>query len=511
MSEGMGERRRRREAERAAQAPAPAPAGPPPVQAQRPVPVPAPAGPFPQDPGRAPMTRRELRAAERAGGVGSAPSPAGAPPPGPPGPVVRPPVATRRPGDSGPDTSPVPVVRVRPGADVTPLVVDRARTANRPAGRVWVATATVLAVLLLVTLALVLRDDGAATDGSAPVGAGAQRTLMITLVDGSDVTAAALLATDEEATASLLLPSLLLVDVPAGGRVALRDALDTGDDAPAQAVGDALGVRVDGTWVLATAGLAQLVDGVGGVVVDVDVQVTREDVVVPAGPGQSLGGPQAVAFATVLAEGETEPARLARVDQVLSGLLARLPVDAAALGARLAGLGAASRSTLPPEELAGLLAGVARQAAGGRYAASVVPFTQIAAGGEEQVYGLDDEAARQVVSDRFAGAVREGAQTALRVLVQNGAGAPGLGEQARTRLVDAGFRYVSGGNAETLDQPTTVVAIPDDAADSRDSGLAVAQALGLGPEVVAVGQDAPTLADVVVVLGTDFAAIVAGG
>jgi hypothetical protein len=91
------------------------------------------------------------------------------------------------------------------------------------------------------------------------------------------------------------------------------------------------------------------------------------------------------------------------------------------------------------------------------------------------------------------------------VLVQNGVGTPGLGDSARDLLVDAGFRFVGGGNAATLGQPTSAVLVPSNSTANRELGRSVAEALGLPAEVVAVGQEAPTTADVVVVLGADFA------
>jgi hypothetical protein len=93
------------------------------------------------------------------------------------------------------------------------------------------------------------------------------------------------------------------------------------------------------------------------------------------------------------------------------------------------------------------------------------------------------------------------------VLVQNGVGAPGLGDDARSRLVDEGFRFVGGGNAELLGRQTSAVLVPSSSASDRELGLAVAAALGLPAEVVAVGQEAPTTAEVVVVLGADFAEV----
>ena len=46
----------------------------------------------------------------------------------------------------------------------------------------------------------------------------------------------------------------------------------------------------------------------------------------------------------------------------------------------------------------------------------------------------------------------------MRVLVENGVGTPGLVEKARAKLVDAGFRFLNGGNASSFgDDPSTVL------------------------------------------------------
>ncbi|HZI95971.1 MAG TPA: LCP family protein [Actinomycetales bacterium] len=525
MSEEMGERRRRRDAERAARRDA----GLDEVDDRDAAFADVAADPEP-DPepdlgtasGAAAMTRRQRREAERVAPEHEPLPPPAAPaePPAPATPadaveppapaprrfpVVRPPVAARRPGD--------------------PIGSDAVETARRPASlpeivpsepeggrRTWLAPAlgalAALVAVLVVALVL-LGGDGDSGDTAPDVVPAAQQTVLVTVVDAAgDVVGAALVASGDEGVAALLVPSRLLVDVAGAGRVPLRDALDIGDGGPGQAVSDALQVRVDGTWILTTAGLAQLVDALGGVTVNVDAQVTAGDVVLAPGPDQLLTGAQAAAFATHLTVGETEPVRLARFDQVLSGVLGQLPAEADAVAAQLEALGDASRSTFEGSQLPETLAQVAGRLAGGGYGATVLPVEEIPTGGDETLYGLDDAAASAVLENRFAGALREGAGEAARVLVQNGVGAPGLGEEARNRLVDGGFRYVGGGNAETLGRPTTVVAIPDDDTASRELGVAVAEALGLGPDVVAVGQDAPTLADVVVVLGTDFADLV---
>lgn len=284
----------------------------------------------------------------------------------------------------------------------------------------------------------------------------------------------------------------------------LTDALDTGDASVGQALEDALDVRVDGTWVLTVNGLRTLTDSLGGIAVDVPAAVVTDTVAVPAGNGQRLDGTQATAYATHLADKEAETARSARLSQVLTGVLAALPAESGVLDGQLRSLGADSRSTQPVDALAGVLGEIATTVRNGQLGATVLPVQEIATGDAQPVYGLDDAAVGPMMQTRFAGAMRPGGSDAARVLVQNGVGTPGLGEQARDRLVDAGFRYVGGGNATSLGQSTSVVAVSSDSAEDRERGLQVARALGLPESVVAVGQEAPTMAEVVVVLGADF-------
>jgi len=363
-----------------------------------------------------------------------------------------------------------------------------------------------IVAVALVAIWLMGRSDDGGSDGTDGQPA-TQRTLVLALAsEDRDVVGAALLGTDGEQSSALLVPSKLLVDVAGGGRVPVAGSLATSDAAPGQALEDLLDVRVDGTWVLTTDGLAQLVDGLGGVVVDVTTSVTAGAVAVPEGQDQKLSGAQAAAYATHLGAGEPEPARSARLSQVLTALFAAMPEGRDDVQTQLDELADTSRSTLSPAELSARLADLAATQRSGDLGAAVLPVKEISTGGDQTMYGLDGAEATSVVEARFAGAQRPGGEDAVRVLVQNGVGTPGLGEQARHLLVDAGMRFVSGGNAATLGREKTVVAIPTDGQRDRDRAAAVAKALGLPDDVIAVGKDQPTLADVVVVLGEDFAA-----
>lgn len=377
-----------------------------------------------------------------------------------------------------------------------------------PRGRPrWLVPAAVVAVLVLAAavVALVV-GPGAAPDENGPAADSAARvdTVLVGLQQGDRLAAASLLAVGADQASALLVPTRLVVDVAAGGRGPLAEAAAVGPAAPGNAVADVLDVRVDGTWLLTPGALAALVDAVGGVPVDVDVDVQADAVALPAGSGQRLSGVQAAAFATHLGDDEAEAVRLARFEQVVSGVVAALP-DGPAEVARLLATVEGDVSTLDEADLTEILAAASERIDEAAYGASVLPVNEIATGGEQVLYGLDDEAAAEVLRTRFAGAQRAGARESLRVLVQNGVGVPGLGDAARTRLVEAGFRFVGGGNAQSLGRERTAVLVPSGGSADRDAGVAVAEALGLPADVVAVGQEAPTTADVVVVLGADFA------
>ena len=92
----------------------------------------------------------------------------------------------------------------------------------------------------------------------------------------------------------------------------------------------------------------------------------------------------------------------------------------------------------------------------------------------------------------------------VRVLVQNGAGTPGLGSTARDLLVAQGFTYVPGGNASSFGNAHSVVLITDATADKRAEGMAVVKALGLPDSALRVTSQGQSIADVVVVLGKDY-------
>lgn len=408
-----------------------------------------------------------------------------------------------------------------PAASGRTVVARRGRAADRAARRRRARTRRLLAVGLVVALLAVaagawwfLAGRGSGSGRADEQVRSRQRTLLVQ-VAGPDGTALATsligVQSDQHKAVSVLIPSRLLVDAAGAGTVPFGETLALPDKAaPANALTDLLGVTVDGSWVLTTRGLAALVDRVGGVNAEVDVDVVAKDaagrdtIVVRAG-SQHLGGAAAAAYATYAAPGEPEQARLARFSDVLDGVLHGLPQSTGQVSAALSALGAGSRSSGPAAgDLAQVLTAVRAAAGSAPLLSDVLPVNEIDTGAAEQAYGIDGGQASALVRSRFAGALQQGNGSAIRVLVENGVGTPGLVEQARSRLVKAGLRFVNGGNAAEFNFTKSVVLIPDGTEQSQDRGRKVASALGVPSGSIAISSRGQTVAEVIVILGRDF-------
>lgn len=367
-------------------------------------------------------------------------------------------------------------------------------------------------VLVVVLVRLVGGDDGGGA-GADP-GDREQRTLLVQVQgqSGEPAFANAVLAVDPAVMLSV--PAGLVTDVPGRGSVTLAETIETNGGGPrAQAaLTDQLELVIDHSWVLDGASLAGLVDSVGGVTVDVDVDVRGTApgggavVVVPAGDAQLLDGAAATSFAGHLRDGEPEQVRLARFAAVLQELLAGLPADVGEVGARLAGL-PGSTTTQGDDELAALLLDLRAAITADAVSYPTLPVLDDEVGAEEPTLRIDRAAAERVVATHFADsrpAAPPGGK--VTVLVQNGVGAGGLLEQARLRLRAADLTFEHGGNANRFGYERTVVVVPDDSAESRARGRLVTQALGVPDDAVVTGSQGAGVADVVVVLGADFRA-----
>lgn len=268
-----------------------------------------------------------------------------------------------------------------------------------------------LAVLLVGAAAWFLATGDEASDDKPAAPTGRQRTLLVQVVDGDrQAVASALLGVDSAGRkgAAVLIPSRLLVDVDGAGATSFGELLsETDPGASSNALSDLLGVRVDGAWVLTEAGLAALADRVGGVHADVDVDVVTVDeegartLVVQAG-AQELSGRAAAAYATYVGEDEPELVKLARFEEVLTGVLRRLPARHAELAVALATLQNEARSTLPVRELEQTVDALRRAAAADRLFADVLPVEDVPIEGKETAYEVDAAPAQELLELGFA-------------------------------------------------------------------------------------------------------------
>jgi anionic cell wall polymer biosynthesis LytR-Cps2A-Psr (LCP) family protein len=313
-------------------------------------------------------------------------------------------------------------------------------------------------------------------------------------------------------TANMIgMPSTLMLDPATGGTQTIAEVGRLPDiNATGDALSDATGINVDGTWAMDTLAFSGLVDAVGGVVVDVDanVYVTQPDgkevILVAAGEKKLLEGPQAAAYATYLAPGEDAIARMPRYQKVLAATLAKLPSDSSKIEAIITALGASAKSSVPSAQLSSYLAKLRELLVDADMHYQPLPTEEIS-GSSPTAYRVDQAQTTTMINQYLPDAKRKaGPNSQVRVYVQNGVGTPGLNAKARQLLVDAGFSYVNGGNAEGFGQATTLILIPDDTVQSKKWGTDIATALKVPASDIAVSSDHQSIGDVAVVLGADF-------
>lgn len=389
-----------------------------------------------------------------------------------------------------------------------------ARRAQQRVGRRRRLGRGVLVALLVVAIVgaagtafLVLRNRDAAGDGGKSAPTRTQSTLLVQIPGPTtgDAVASALLVTDPAAASGsvILVPSRMLSQIPGHGSSVFGEALALGGVQLSQdALANQLGVVVDRAWLLKTAELAALVDSMGGVEVEVDVDLPggpqSSEVVLRPGR-QLLGGAAAAAFATYGLEGQPELGRLTRFQVVLVAVLDKLPKTAPEIAQLLAG---APGTAAPVAESLRLLA-AARAVQ--KLAYKVIPVTDIDSGSDEETTRVDPDQLAALVAAELAPSVPPNAfRPENEVVVRNGVGTAGLGQSVTRRLNAVGFVVVQSGNADTFGYARSQVAIFDSTEESVQRGEAVAAALGLTPEAVEVSDLQQSVADVIVTIGADY-------
>ena len=370
-------------------------------------------------------------------------------------------------------------------------------------------TAAVVSLIVLLALVTVVLVKNGGDGGGKPKGpVRTQRTLLLQIkaADGS-AAASALLATDPASGTGVvvLVPQQVVANVPGGGSVTFASALRTSNAAGARsALADLMGVTIDGSWVLDGATFSQLVDEVGGIQVTVDVPVVRGRTVLLQPGAQRLNGVGALEFASFLGDGEQEQTRLTRLQAVIEGLLTSLPEKPDTI---IKALGGGSAPSQPASKVVDMLTGLRIDDTASNLQYRTLPVIAISTGGDETRFRIDAPATRSLVDDVLAQSIPPGSRTeGNRVLVLNGVGTPGLGQQVRDKLVPAGFVFVGSRNAQSFNYLKTQVLIPDATTDQAAIGERVAKALGVPASSVQSSDQIGTIADVVVIIGKDFKA-----
>ena len=349
------------------------------------------------------------------------------------------------------------------------------RVSRGAAGRRRRAAALLAAVVTVAAGVYVVSRLGDAAGGgpSGPgpaVGSGTASELLVLQVVGTDDPLLALVGTrvGDRAPSFFTVPFDLSLTVPGQGDVAAPEVAALDPEAVRVAVSNTFGAWAAHVAVLDLDGLAAVVDRGGELRVRVPgFYVTDAGNLGPG--GARLSGEQVAALLAVQDEGGE-----ARWAAVVQALLQR-PIR------------------LAREDLASSdgLAGVHRVLRGARGAA-VAAFPTTSVAGSVTVPLQPD--LDQVVSQRF------GVATPTPVIVQNGAGTPGLGEGVAAAVLPLGFRVVLSQNADVFGyERTRIIANSEEAlADARR----IRRALGVGR--VGVSQVPSGLGDITIIVGEDF-------
>jgi hypothetical protein len=272
----------------------------------------------------------------------------------------------------------------------------------------------------------------------------------------------------ERPPAFFTMPFDLTMTVPGQGEATTADVAGLGGETMRVAVSNTFGVWADHFAVLDLEGVAEAVDRSGGIRVEVPGFHATE--AGDLGPGAShLGGDQVAALLRVRDEGGE-----ARWAAVVQGLLREplrladqdLVASSGAEGVRriLRGSSGAGFAVFPTVSVAGSV---------------LVPLQP----------DLDLQVGRAF-----------GSGLPVPVIVENGVGLPGLGEDVAAVLLPEGFRIVVSQNAEPFGYERTKVVANGNAAlaDARR----IREALGVGR--VGVSRVPSGIGDITIIVGEDF-------
>ncbi|AUG77191.1 hypothetical protein CFP65_2355 [Kitasatospora sp. MMS16-BH015] len=329
---------------------------------------------------------------------------------------------------------------------------------------------------------------------------GKRQVNVVYLKDLNGKVSTALLVDDEAGGkgSALLLPDGL--KLPGGGdgsTVPVSQGAGTlGDSGLRDGLSTVLGAPVAGTWRVDTPYLPLLVDGIGGVKVDTNVEINDAGKQLAAvGKDIRLNGRAALLYATYQGPNETRDAQLARFGQVLNGIVNAMPTELPDAQDTVHRLNQVLDPSLPEQALAGVLAQLAQQAKNGHFAVSTLKVQPDGT--------LNESVAGPQVKEVLGGTVHSaqaGGQTA-RVSIVNASGDDKARDSAGVQVTNSGLNLVPGSDKASSTQPTSEIRYTDDARQGAAKSLA--SSLGLPESAVKKTTDVQN-ADIVVVLGKDY-------
>jgi hypothetical protein len=302
--------------------------------------------------------------------------------------------------------------------------------------------------------------------------------------------------------AALLIPPQLMVETTGLETQAFGGAMPSVPPAGKDSVSSLLGVDVDGVWGLDVFTFAALINNLSDVTVDVDTAIPGPDgkILIPQGHDE-LNGAKAVIYATYHVPGEPPSKQLTRFSQVLTAMLAKIPVRTDVTLSILNELATVPDPALPNDRLAAILTALAGETQGNRFSQAALPLRSDGSG------ALDLAAASPIVAKLLSGAVQDRDHGGLpRVAIIEATGRQETASSqtmAASKLINGGYNAIDSGGQPQV--PTSQVEIPSEAA--RQLGEQVAQTMGLPATAVKVVPYDATLADAMVVLGQDWTAI----
>ena len=348
------------------------------------------------------------------------------------------------------------------------------RAARSAALRRRRAAAAVVAAVLVAAAAYGVGRLGDAAGGEAGSVGGDGRArpseLLVLQVTGTRDPLIALIGTGTRArrAAFFTVPFDLTLTVPGQGEAPASSVAQLGGESVRLAVANTFGAWAKHFARVDLGGLAAAIDRTGGVLVHVPGSFATD--VGTLGPGaMRLDGEQLTALLSARGAGGE-----ARWASVVQGLLRRP-------------LRIGQRDVAETDGLAG-----ARRALRGARGAGLATFPTQTVGGSV-VIPLQPELDRQV--DRHFGL-----RPPIPVIVQNGVGTAGLGEEVAALLLPMGFRVVVSQNVEPFGlERTNVVA---NGRRAIEDARRVRRALGVGR--VGVSRVPSGVGDITIIVGEDF-------